>query len=248
MQDTTIRHPVIGPWQAILLFIALWIAVTAFGPLLRAMLGVHPTAPRDIVAWRAATGLPLSWLALGGTALILRLRGQGLADLGFAKRARPWGWIAAAAVVAFFLWNSVKTPYCRGQCFIDPAQWLSDWSAFRLATSVAIGVTAGICEETMFRGFVMAQARDGGAPAWAQVLLSGVLFGVAHAGLAGLSGHFVPAAAIGIVAGTTVFGAVFALVYLAAGRSLVPLMLAHGLFAFTTEPWMMLWGLARTMG
>lgn len=243
------RRSGIGPWQAMGLFI-LWIAVVlAAGPVSRTALLPHalPSAPRDIVGLRVLTGLPFTWAMLAGTVFILKLRGQRLSDLGWGRVGSIRGWLAAAAVTAFFLVSSFRGPACRGLCFIDPHVWLSDWSPFRIASSLAIGITAGICEETMFRGFVMRQARDGGAPVLVQVILSGVLFGAAHLGMAGLSGRFEPAAAIGIVGSTTVFGMVFAAVYLLGRRSLLPVALAHGIFAFTTEPWMMLWGLARTM-
>jgi hypothetical protein len=249
MKENTAGKPGIGPWQAMGLFI-LWLAlVLAGGPLLRGALMPHmaPGTPRDIVGLRVLTGLPFTWAMLAGTVFILRLRGQRLADIGWGRPASLWGWLAAAALTAFFLVSSFQGPACRGLCFIEPHAWLTDWSAFRLASSLAIGVTAGICEETMFRGFVIGQARDGGAPAVAQAILSGVLFGLAHLGMAGLSGRFEPAAAAGIVGSTTVFGVVFAAIYLAGRRSLTPVMIAHGVFAFTTEPWMMLWGLARTM-
>jgi membrane protease YdiL (CAAX protease family) len=248
MSETTTRRAAVGPWQAMALFILCWAVVMAAGPLLRSLIphdGLQ--SPREIVAFRAAFGLPFSWIALAGTVLILRLRGQTLRHIGWGRPASAWGWLAAAVVTGFFLFNSFRTPSCRGLCFIDPHAWLTDWSAFRLATSVAIGVTAGICEETMFRGFVMGQARDGGAHWSVQILLSGLLFGIAHAGNATLSGRFEPAAAIGIVASTTVFGALFATVYLLGRRSLWPVIVAHGIFAFTTEPWMLLWGLAQTM-
>lgn len=242
------RRTSIGAWQAIGLFVTLWVAVMIAGILLRSVVPhASPQSPRDIVAFRVAWGLPFSWIALGGTVVLLRLRGQTLRDIGWGRPASPWGWIAAVAVVAFFLFNSFRTPACRGLCFIDMHAWLTDWSPFRIATSLAIGITAGICEETMFRGFVMRQAGDAGLHWSLQAVLSGVLFGVAHAGIAGLSGRFDPAAAVAIVLSTSVFGTVFAVVYLLGRRSLVPVILAHGLFAFTTEPWMLLWGLTQTM-
>jgi membrane protease YdiL (CAAX protease family) len=243
------KRAAIGPWQAIGLFVLCWMVAAALGPLLRIAVTPHPapTSLREIVAWRAATGLPISWLVLGATVLILKARGATLRDIGWGRPAPVWGWLAAAAVTAFFLLGSFRGPGCRGLCFIDSRAWLTDWSLFRTLTSVAIGITAGICEETMFRGFVMGQARDGGAPWPVQALLSGVLFGVAHLGLAGMTGHFDLRAAFGIVTGTTVFGVMFACVYLLSRRSLMPVILAHGIFAFTTEPWMMLWGLAKTL-
>jgi membrane protease YdiL (CAAX protease family) len=249
MSEVAIRRPAIGPWTALLAFVVLWMAMLAIGPLFRSM--VQPffriETPREIVAFRLAFGLPFTWLALGGTLLLLRWRGQSLSDLGWRRPAAIWGWVAGFAIVAFFLWGSFKSPSCRGMCFIDPKLWLTDWSLFRLLSSVAIGVTAGICEEISFRGFVMTQARDGGTPLPVQALLSGLTFGVAHIAIAGLSGRFDPTAAIGIVSSTTVFGIVFAVVYLLGRRSLTPVILAHGVFAFTTEPWMLLWGLGQTL-
>ena len=50
-----------------------------------------------------------------------------------------------------------------------------------------------------------------------------------------------------VVASTTVFGMVFAIVYALGRRSLTHVILAHGVFAFVTEPWMLIWGLNQTM-
>jgi hypothetical protein len=230
-------------------FVVMWIAMAALGPFFRSALApfVHIATPRDIVGFRIVTGLPFSWIALGGTIAILRLCGQGLADIGWRRPSTVWSWLAAFAVAAFLIFSSFRRAGCQGLCFIDPHVWLTDWSPFRLASSIAIGITAGICEEMCFRGFVMTEARDGGAPAAVQVLLAGLTFGIAHMALAGISGHFDVAAAIGIVGSTTVFGLLFGVAYLLGRRSLTPLILAHGVFAFTTEPWTLLWGLAKTM-
>ena len=249
MSDAAIQRPTIGPWAALAAFVAVWTLTLVLGPLLRDAIvpAVHLDTPRAIVGFRLATGLPYSWLALGGTILILRWRGQRLADIGWRRPAGIWGWLAASAIVAFFLWSSFRRPGCQGLCFIDPHAWLTDWSPFRLATSVAIGVTAGVCEEICFRGFVMTQARDGGAPVVVQVLLSGLAFGLPHIPLAMLSGHFDATAALSIFGSTMVFGLLFGVAYLLGRRSLTPVILAHGIFAFTTEPWMLLWGLNQTL-
>ncbi|WP_374712713.1 CPBP family glutamic-type intramembrane protease [Symbiobacterium terraclitae] len=45
-----------------------------------------------------------------------------------------------------------------------------------------VAVTAGVCEETLFRGFLMAYltALVPGIPVWAAVAASGIIFGMAH--------------------------------------------------------------------
>ena len=245
MGAAALRRPAIGPWTAIVVFILLWMTVMTVGTALRDFVVPNPPlgSPQDNIAFRLATSLPLSWIALGLTLLLARWRGQRPTDLGWRKPGSLWGWLAAFAVTAYLIWGSFRSPYCRGICFIDPHAWLTDWSPFRTLTSIAVGLTAGFCEEITFRGFVMTQARDGGAPVAVQIVLSGLLFGLAHLGIAGLSGHFDPVAAISVVASTTVFGAVFAAIYVLGRRSLTHVILAHGLFAFVTEPWLLLWTL-----
>ena len=249
MSGDSVKRRLIGPWTALAAFLVLWVIMFALGPSIRGALSslVQPKTVKEILAFRLATGLPLSWVGLAGTLLLLRLRGQTARDVGWRKPVAIWGWLAALVVTAFYLWGSFRTPICRGLCFIDPTVWFSDWSVFRLATSICIGVTAGVCEETAFRGFVMTQARDGRAPLVVQILLSGLLFGLAHLGIAGLSGTFIPAVAFSVVPPTAIFGIIFATIYVLGGRSLTHVILAHGLFAFVTEPWMLLWGMEQTM-
>ncbi len=104
----------------------------------------------------------------------------------------------------------------------------TDWSFFRIAIALGIGISAGICEETVFRGFVMGQARDGGAHWIIQIILSAVLFGAAHVGWGGMSGHVQMQQAIGAMSATAILGLMMAISYVAGGRSLTPVIIAHG--------------------
>jgi len=45
---------------------------------------------------------------------------------------------------------------------------------------LALAITAGLCEEFLYRGFVMAVLTHVGSQTWAVVLLSSALFGLAH--------------------------------------------------------------------
>jgi membrane protease YdiL (CAAX protease family) len=53
-------------------------------------------------------------------------------------------------------------------------------SAAETVLFTVLAVTAGICEEFIFRGFVIAALFRAGLPAWGAVLLSSLMFGVAH--------------------------------------------------------------------
>jgi len=79
-----------------------------------------------------------------------------------------------------------------------------------------VGVTAGVCEEWLYRGFFLAvlAAVTGGLPAWALVVGAAAAFGLAHAyqGPAG-------------ILGTGLLGGGMALMYLQTGSLLLPVVL-----------------------
>ena len=79
-----------------------------------------------------------------------------------------------------------------------------------------VGLTAGICEEWLYRGFFLAvvAAVAGGLPSWVLVVVAAVAFGLAHA----YQGR------AGIVL-TGVLGGVMAALYLGTGSLLLPVLL-----------------------
>lgn len=62
-----------------------------------------------------------------------------------------------------------------------------------------LAVTAGLCEEFLYRGFAMAAFSRAGLPAWLIVLASAVLFGLAH--LYQGKGGFVTTTMLGVIFG-----------------------------------------------
>src|SRR6185312_3167554 len=176
--ETTRR---IGPWTALALLVLAFVALQAVLTAVRATITF--TQPRDIVAWRAAGSIVLVWSLFGATWLILRVRGQTLCDIGWMRPARVWGWLLALVSAALYGGATALNMAKAG------APVLSDWSLWRIAIALGIGVSAGICEETVFRGFVMGQAKDAGVHWSIQILLSALLFGFAHVGWGAMSGH-----------------------------------------------------------
>lgn len=88
-------------------------------------------------------------------------------------------------------------------------------SLVELLPYLALAITAGLCEEFLYRGFAMAVLAQVGLKSWAVVLLSSILFGLAHSyqGRGGVVMTFL----IGLILGTS------RIVY----NSLVPAMLWH---------------------
>lgn len=80
---------------------------------------------------------------------------------------------------------------------------------------IALAVTAGVCEEFLYRGFALAALSKVGMPTWFVVLLTSLLFGLAHT-YQGKSG----------IAGTSLMGLVFG-TFRVLTESLVPVAVWH---------------------
>lgn len=155
-----------------------------------------------------------------------------VADLGFspATLAPPVAWFAAlifaAAYVGFTCW---ALPSVR--------RHQREISVFKLIGVVA-AVASGIMEEVVFRRLLMDAAAGWGVGTWGQVVLSGVVFGLAH----GVWSLFSANRAFPLIAvtATTAAGMALALIYLLAGRNLGPPIAAHFLINVVIEPWLVL--------
>lgn len=83
------------------------------------------------------------------------------------------------------------------------------------ALFVAVALTAGLCEEFLYRGWLLSLIGDALRSVWAGLILSSILFGVAHA-YQGRNG----------MVSSSVLGIVFGLVFIASG-SLLPGQVLH---------------------
>lgn len=239
MDAEPIRPARIGPWTAIGLLIVAFAILEVVLPQLRAAIAprVSLATPRDIVAVQAVSSIVLVWALFGAAWGLLRLRGQTLQSIGWNVSSSIWGWLLGFVIGVLYA-GFVVTGMIRAG-----APVLTDWSLFRILVALGIGISAGVCEEGVFRGFVMTQARDGGAHWIAQLLLSAILFGLAHVGWGSLSGHEDMAQMMGTVAATAVLGLLLGAIYLASGRSLIPPLIAHATIDFVIEPWLLLYAI-----
>lgn len=152
-----------------------------------------------------------------------------LRELGFfsGPPGTWWAWLLAPVVgVGYAVFTALKVGTIR--------QHWREISWFN-AVSLYVALPAAIVEEAFFRRWLM----DGmfGHLVWpAQLLLSGVLFGVAH-GVWGLLKGSVRIAWEATKA-TTGLGLLLAALYLLSDRSLAPVITAHFLLTALIEPWL----------
>jgi|ERR1700691_866683 len=96
---------------------------------------------------------------------------QVLRDIGIAAVF----WIVAAMLLLLFGWLLRTSAQARNVQFMLPH------GRAELALWIALSVTAGICEETIFRGYLQRQFMALTQSAPAGILLSAAAFGAAHA-------------------------------------------------------------------
>jgi membrane protease YdiL (CAAX protease family) len=142
----------------------------------------------------------------------------------------PLGYPAGLIVAGLFIAVSAyRLPSVRAN-LIRPS-WLK-------LLAVGVAIFAGILEEIAFRPLLMNALQHRGTGPFLQVLASAIAFGVVHGIWAIFGGHL--RAGIGAVAATSLLGAGLAIVYLIAGRSVAPCIVAHFLLDLFVEPGLVL--------
>lgn len=159
-------------------------------------------------------------LTVAGLWFYLRSRRKGFGSLGLWKRATTPGWIFGILLglltAGFGLANAALRLKAAPSVLLAPRLW-------HIYTALVAGLSAGFCEEIMFRGFVMTELSDAGFNSVVQVIASGILFGFLHVGV--LKAGMV--AGLSVIIPTAILGMIYSLVYLTSKRSLMPSIVSH---------------------
>jgi membrane protease YdiL (CAAX protease family) len=112
--------------------------------------------------------------------------------------------IVGATIIASLQWLNLRRvsripPESRG-----PLQAIAErilpQTTVELLPYLALAITAGLCEEFLYRGFAMAALVQAGLSAWLVILASSILFGLAHSyqGRGGIVMTFVVGLVLGV--------------------------------------------------
>lgn len=222
--------------MSLLLALLLAHLLAAYLVLVEPLLGarMYESLKRSVPEDRRALGrfyrwtLAVEWSWVAGVGLIVVLGGASLRDIGLVWDMPPpavLGFIAAAALgslipVAVFALRSRRGegPGVRDSFrqMMEPVSALLPSTREERRLFAAVAVTAGICEEVVFRGFMIFYLSEifPGMPRAAAVAASSIIFGMAHL-YQGLRG----------VLGTGLFGLAMAILYVMSGSLLVPIIL-----------------------
>jgi len=188
---------------------------------LRHLLAQPAMGTKDKLALYGST-IAFQWILLGVVAWRALVRGVTPAELGVARRLSVellLVGLAGAALLGAFQWFNLRRVGGMSGAVPDLMRKLASRllpdKTVELAPYCALAVTAGVCEEFLYRGFAMAALVRVGLSTWQVVVITSVLFGFAHA-YQGKSG----------IIGTMLMGFLLAgcrLVY----SSLVPVVIWH---------------------
>ena len=175
------------PWDFWLIFVVLGVMLPLRGRLkLQKLMALPQIGRRERLGLYAST-IAFQWSAVGVVGWRVWARGLSLDELGLVIHGR-WR-IAMAAIVGaatlgslqwFNLRRVGRTPGKSREFMKVLAERILPQSRGELLAYLGLAVTAGVCEEFLYRGFVMAVLARAGLAAWGVVLLSSVLFGLAH--------------------------------------------------------------------
>jgi CAAX protease family protein len=219
------------PWDFWIIFLALAVVVPWRGRIrLKQLLAKPRVESHERISLYLST-IAFQWIAVGIAAWRAWAHGYTRTELGLGTgpnlfRSMIVG-VCGTIVLATLHWMNFrrmgrllnKLP-SRVQAM---ASRILPQSAPERMPFLALAITAGCCEEFLYRGFAMAVFARAGFPIWASVVVSSVLFGAAHlyqgrggligTGILGLlfgafrafTGSFIPVAAwhaaVDIVAG-----------------------------------------------
>ena len=180
--------------------------------------------------WSLAGPVVAEWVFVLGAILVVRHRGESLREIGLWRRSNWAGWISALAFAAITIASNLRFFPRMG----IPIHYAFAPTGFHLAASLLTGVTAGFCEEVLFRGLLMTHFAKAGYSRTAQVIVPGISFGFSHLRYA-VHGFV---AAAGIMVPTAVLGMLWGISYLLGRRALLPCMVAHFLNDATALSWL----------
>jgi CAAX protease family protein len=210
------------PWDFWLIFLTLAIVIPWRGRMRLQRLLAQPVFGSKEKLLLYGSTIAFQWIMLGIVVWRALARGVTPSELGLGRRFDAelllWSALGAGALGTFQWFNLRRVGRMTG-AIPDLMRKLSErllpQEPIEAGPYAALAVTAGVCEEFVYRGFVMAALNRVGIAAWMVLTVSSILFGLAHA-YQGRSG----------IVGTTVMGLLLGFSRVLT-RSLAPAMIWH---------------------
>src|SRR5467141_1672138 len=175
------------PWDIWLIFFVLGVILPWRGRVrTKKLLALPHVSTTERLVLYAST-IAFQWLAVAVVTWRAWAHGFTVSQLGLTIHGRSRillaaivGTLAIAALQWLNLRRVGRIPVEARGSLQALAERILPQSTVELLPYLALAITAGLCEEFLYRGFAMAVLVHVGLQAWAVVLISSVLFGLAH--------------------------------------------------------------------
>jgi membrane protease YdiL (CAAX protease family) len=175
------------PWDIALIFFVLAVILPWRGRArMKKLLAMPLVSSMERLVLYAST-IAFQWLAVAAVGWRAWVRGFTALQLGLTLHNRTMlivAGLAGALTIGTLQWLNLrrvgKVPVERRGPLQAVVERILPQSVDELFPYLALAITAGLCEEFLYRGFSMAVLLRLGMQAWAVVLLSSILFGLAH--------------------------------------------------------------------
>ena len=175
------------PWDFWLIFLALGVLLPWRGRArMKKLLAMPHVSSMERLVLYAST-IAFQWLAVAVVGWRVWAHGYTALQLGLVFHDQTKLIIAGlvgAAIIGGLQWLNLRRV---GRIPLEsrgPLQAIADrilpQSAVELLPYFGLAITAGLCEEFLYRGFAMAALAQAGLSSWLVVLVSSLLFGLAH--------------------------------------------------------------------
>lgn len=175
------------PWDFWLIFVILSVVIPWRGRLrLRELLARPAGGTKEKLVLYGST-IAFQWVLTGMVAWRAFARELSLTELGMARPFTLWMVVltlVGAGLIGTFHWFNLRRVGGMSGPIPDFMRKLTErvlpTSAVEFGPYTALAITAGVCEEFLYRGFAMAALSRAGLTEWVVVLVTSVLFGLAH--------------------------------------------------------------------
>src|SRR6266436_4008643 len=196
------------PWDIWLIFFMLGVILPCRGRMrMKKLLAVPQVSTVERLVLYAST-IAFQWVAVAVVAWRAKAHGFTASQLGLTIQDRSRILVSAglgALIIAALQWLNLrrvgKLPVEARGSLQAVAERILPQSTVELLPYLALAITAGLCEEFLYRGFAMAVLANVGLRTWVVVVLSAVLFGLAHSYQG--RGGVVMTMVVGLVLGTS---------------------------------------------
>ncbi|MFB3188414.1 CPBP family glutamic-type intramembrane protease [Staphylococcus pseudintermedius] len=151
--------------------------------------------------------------------------------LGFSNHLLDfWAWIFTLLIALIYVLYTIMAV-----SFVKKHIWKC---SILKVLGLWIAITSSITEEIVFRQLVIEKLYELEYTTWIQIIISGIIFGIAH-GLWGLLGKEIKVI-FPIILTTTILGILLAMLYIYTNNNIFYPIVSHTLINFFIEPWLLL--------